>query len=116
MSLSAAIQWRWPGAQCVVRNEVLERWDGPMARPTDVEIAQALIDYAADPNIPADATAQITRADKDRLASLATAAEAYNPAWATMTNAQKRQEVVRLAKRWEQHRNWVTRNYEFMVW
>ena len=64
----------------------------------------------------ADATALSARTDKDRLAMLATMAEAYNPAWATMTNAQRREEVVRLSKRWEQQRNWVTRNVALMVW
>ena len=64
----------------------------------------------------ADAAALTARADKDRLATFATVAEAYNASWATMTNAQKRTEVVRLAKRWEQHRNWLTRNYEFISW
>lgn len=43
----SAIQWRWPGAQCVTRGGVVERWDGPMARPTDAEIEQAVADYAA---------------------------------------------------------------------
>lgn len=42
-----AIQWRWPGAQCVVSGNVVTRWDGPMARPTDAEIAQADLDFAA---------------------------------------------------------------------
>lgn len=51
MSLLKAITWRWPGAQCVVRgaapSEVLAEWHGPMARPTDPEIAQAVTDYNA---------------------------------------------------------------------
>lgn len=64
----------------------------------------------------ADAMAAIDYRRQDRLALFAVMAEAYNPAWATMTNAQRRTEVVRLAKRWEQQRNWVTRNYNLMVW
>lgn len=40
-----AILWRWPGARCVVRGDVVDRWDGPMARPTDAEITQAVADY-----------------------------------------------------------------------
>lgn len=63
----------------------------------------------------ADAQAAIEYRRMNRLAMFAVMAEAYNPAWATMTNAQRRAEVVRLAKRWEQQRNWVTRNYEFMA-
>ncbi len=43
--ISAAIQWRWPGAACVTRGEALERWDGPMPRPTEAEIAQAVAEY-----------------------------------------------------------------------
>lgn len=43
-----AIQWRWPGARCVIRGDVLERWEGPMARPSDAEIAQAVADYTPD--------------------------------------------------------------------
>lgn len=46
MSMSA-IQWRWPGARCIVRDGDVVRWDGPMARPTDTEIAQAVTDYQA---------------------------------------------------------------------
>lgn len=45
--IHAAILWKWPGAQVIVRGGVLERWDGPMPRPSDAEIAQAVIDYAA---------------------------------------------------------------------
>ena len=82
--------------------------------------AQSTID-AFNPDDPAialaeaDAAAALELRQKDRLATFATMAEAYNASWAGMTNAQKRAEVVRLAKRWEQHRNWVTRNYEFMA-
>ena len=42
-----AIQWRWPDAQVVTRGGSVERWDGPMPRPTDAEIEQAVTDYAA---------------------------------------------------------------------
>lgn len=66
MALHAAIQWRWPGAQCVVRgtggSAVLERWDGPMARPTDAEIAQAVTDYATQ--------GIATKAERDRQLSV----------------------------------------------
>ena len=56
MSLTQAIQWRWPGARCVIRGGALERWDGPMAQPSANEIAQALTDYTANqPVIDADA-------------------------------------------------------------
>ena len=48
MTLERAIQWRWPGAQCVTRGAVVERWEGPMPRPSDAEIAQAVADYARD--------------------------------------------------------------------
>lgn len=47
MALEAAIAWRWPGARVVIRGGVVERWDGPMPRPTDAEIAKAVTDYAA---------------------------------------------------------------------
>lgn len=40
-----AILWKWPGAQCVVRGGVLERWDGPMPEPTAKELADAVADY-----------------------------------------------------------------------
>lgn len=45
--LLAALMWKWPGAKCVVRGGVLERWDGPQVQPTDAEVAQALTDYRA---------------------------------------------------------------------
>lgn len=57
LTLSRAIQWKWPGAQCIVRGGVLDRWDGPMARPTDPEIAQAVTDY--------DASAATITADRE---------------------------------------------------
>ncbi len=47
MCLLNAIQWRWPGARPVTRGLTITRWDGPMPRPTDAEIAQAVADYAA---------------------------------------------------------------------
>ena len=46
-TLHRAILWRWPGAQCVTSDEQLIRWDGPMARPTAAELAQARRDYTA---------------------------------------------------------------------
>lgn len=46
MSLSQAIEWRWPGARCVVRGGALAEWHGPMAQPSAGEIAQAVTDYA----------------------------------------------------------------------
>ena len=85
------------------------------ASASSVRVATAAEITAYDEAV-ADYKALSARTDKDRLAMFATMAEAYLPAWATMTNAQRRAEVVRLAKRWEQQRNWVTRNYEFMVW
>lgn len=47
MNLSDVIQWRWAGAQCVVRGNTLDRWDGPMPCPTEDEFAAALADYAS---------------------------------------------------------------------
>lgn len=40
-----AILWKWPGAQAVMRGSEVVRWDGPMARPSAAEIAQAVADY-----------------------------------------------------------------------
>ena len=100
-----------PGDDCP--NPRLERYDA--ASPTKRRAATPAEQTAYDEAM-ADAAALSARTDKDRLALFATMAEAYNPGWATMTNGQRRDEVVRLAKRWEQQRNWVTRNYSLMVW
>ena len=40
-----AIQWRWPGARCATQGHAVISWDGPMAQPSDAEIAQAEEDY-----------------------------------------------------------------------
>lgn len=47
MIVHLAIIWRWPGARCVVRADVVDQWYGPMARPTDAEVVQAVLDYQA---------------------------------------------------------------------
>ena len=67
--LSEAIQWRWPGAQVVVRGDVVERWDGPTARPTDDEIVQAVADYhTVKDDVRRDAAVR-ARLNDDRLIS-----------------------------------------------
>lgn len=43
----AAIQWKWPGAQCVVRGGSLERWDGPGECPSRQALVAAQKGYAA---------------------------------------------------------------------
>lgn len=63
----------------------------------------------------ADAQAAVLHQHQDRVADCALLLEKTDPGWATYTNAQKRSAVVACAKRWEQQRNWVTRNYEFMT-
>lgn len=45
MDTIKAIKRQWPTAQCLVQDDTLIRWDGPMPRPTDAEIAQAVTDY-----------------------------------------------------------------------
>ena len=45
-TLAKAIQWKWPGAQVVIRGTTIERWDGPMPRPSDAAIAQAVTEFA----------------------------------------------------------------------
>lgn len=57
-----------------------------------------------------DAKAATKARDKDFLAIFAVAAEAYNPSWAGMTNAQRKTEVNRLAGRFDQLRRWMERN------
>ena len=59
-----AIQWRWPGARCVVRGGVLDEWHGPMAEPSAGELAQALADFA--PVAEAVALDAAVNADIDR--------------------------------------------------
>lgn len=72
MALTDVIHWKWPGARCVVRGnpgaESVERWDGPMAQPSAGELAQAVIDYAADPTIPMDAAVKAAM-DSERVFS-----------------------------------------------
>lgn len=58
MRLARALEWRWPGCHAITSDDVLTRWDGPLPRPTDAEIAQALTDYtAAEPTLLAEAQA-----------------------------------------------------------
>lgn len=69
MSLRHAIDWQWPGARCVVRGDVITRWDGPDAQPSDAEIAHAVEAYQrAEPSITADREAA---EDIDRVAMAA---------------------------------------------
>lgn len=63
MSLMRAIQWRWPGASVVIRENAPVEWHGPMAKPSEAEIAQAVTDYAAN-------TAAILAAEHDACAAL----------------------------------------------
>lgn len=70
-TLMEAIQWKWPGACCVIQGETVIRWDGPMPRPTDAEIAQAYADYVA--NAAALAAEREGRAHADQRATAALA-------------------------------------------
>lgn len=45
--LSAAIEAAYPGAEMVARGGVIERWDGPMAQPSQAEVDAALAAYVA---------------------------------------------------------------------
>lgn len=109
-TVAEAIQWRWPGAQVVIRDGVVERWVAPLPRPTDAAIAQAVTDYTADPLIPVDLQADAEARRKDRLADYAVLLEKFDPTWATMTNAQRKAAVNALAARYIQWRRWVERN------
>jgi len=63
--LMRAIQYQWPGAQCVVRGDAVERWDGPMPQPSDAEIAAALAAYsAAQPTIDMDGESRLAAAQR----------------------------------------------------
>jgi hypothetical protein len=90
-------------------------------QPSSLQAAvQPIIDAfnAADPvhvEREDDAHADIHHRHKDLLATCAVILEKTDANWATYTNAQKRTAVVACAKRWEQQRNWVTRNYQFMT-
>lgn len=76
--LHDAIAWKWPGAHCIVRGDVLERWDGPMAQPSEQEIAQAAIDYAAIADqVTADAAAAAIVASPLALALLDVLSDAF---------------------------------------
>jgi len=126
MGLAAQVEKAIKGAGVAVVGVSI----GEVANKATWRVSPSALQSAAQPTIDAfdaaDPAHALTEADttslsesrqnKDRLATFATMAEAYNAAWPTMTNAQRRDEVVRLAKRWEQQRNWVTRNYEFMNW
>lgn len=117
MSLMDVIAWKWPGARVVIRDEVLERWDGPMAQPTPAELTQAQTDFAADPFILADTTTNVYYKDKNVLAMCAVILEKVDPAFApggTDTNAQQRTKVVAAAVRFNQRRKWVERNFALM--
>src|SRR3990167_8026924 len=106
MSLLHAIVWRWPGARCVVHGGVLERWDGPMPRPTDVEIAQAVEDYT--PAVALAQTAQATSRQKDILAMLAVIVRAKDvAAWNGMTIQQKVSATLAEADVWKNIREFI---------
>lgn len=80
-TLAEVIQWKWPGAQVVVRGEVIERWDGPMPRPTDAELAKAQVDYAAvATDVQLDKQANVAL-DQERLISAVvwTVIDTYSP-------------------------------------
>lgn len=47
VTLARAIQRQWPGAEVVIRDGAVDRWDGPMAEPSASAIAQALTAYEA---------------------------------------------------------------------
>lgn len=83
----------------------LDRFDPVLGKrlATQTELTDAAL---AD----ADAAADIAARQKDLLAMCATTLERFDPAWATMTNAQRKTSVNALATRWGQWRRWVERN------
>lgn len=106
MSLIDAIVWKWPGARCVVRGDVLERWDGPMAQPSAAEITQAVADYT--PAVQLTARCQITSRQKDILAMLATVVRGRNvSAWNAMTTQQKVEATLAEADVWKSIRAFI---------
>lgn len=109
MNLAEAIIWKWPGAEFVVRGGVLERWDGPMVRPSDAEITQATIDYT-----PALANTQQFTAksrQKDLLADAAARVRSRDiPTWNGMTLAQKKNATTAEADVWANIRGFVEDN------
>jgi hypothetical protein len=58
--LTHVLQWRWPGAHYVVSQGVIEQWDGPMAQPSDAEVAAAVVEYE-DEQIEPWAALRLTR-------------------------------------------------------
>ena len=111
MSLAHAIQWHWPGARCVIRGDVLERWDGPMARPTAAELAQAVTDYQAADVALLDQSQRQSR-QKDILILCALRVRAKNiTAWNALTDAQKVAATLTEADLWRDMRVWVEANF-----
>jgi hypothetical protein len=104
-----AILWRWPGAHCVVRNETLERWDGPMAQPTPAEIAQAVTDFT--PAIQKTVIFTATSRQKDVLATCAQVVRARGiAAWNAMTLVEKKNATLAEADVWANIRQFIEDN------
>jgi hypothetical protein len=109
MDIIKAIQKRWPGACLVVRGDVVERWDGPMARPTDAEIAQAIADYT--PALARLDRFTLTSRQKDELADAAARVRSRGiTAWGNMTLAQKRDATLAEADAWVTIRQFIEDN------
>lgn len=109
MSIYSAIQWRWPGALVVIRGDVVERWDGPMARPSDAEIAQAVTDFTT--TVARTHAFVGTSRQKDVLATCALIVRARGIAtWNAMTLQQKKDATLAEADVWVTIREFIDTN------
>lgn len=107
--LAEAIAVKWPGARVVVRGEVLERWDGPMAQPSPAEIAQAVAEFT--PAVERAARFTNTSRQKDVLATCALIVRARGiPAWNAMTVPQKATATLAEADVWVTIREFIETN------
>lgn len=110
MNLSEVISWKWPGARCVVRGDALERWDGPMAQPTQAEIDQAVIDFQAG-DVAVTERSRVLSRHKDILATVAWSIRYKDPAaWAAMTPLMKRNAVLAEADNWRDIRVFIEKS------
>lgn len=104
-----AIQYSYPGARLVVSGGVVVRWDGPMARPTDAELAQAQTNYTAAIANTVRFTAMSRH--KDVLTTCALVVRARGiAAWNAMTIAQKTSATLAECDVWENIREFVEVN------
>lgn len=109
MITSDVINWKWPGAQYVLRGGVVERWDGPMAQPTQADLDQAALDYT--PAIAKTARFTATSRQKDVLATCAEIVRARGiAAWNAMTLLEKKNATLAEADVWVNIRDFIETN------